>query len=346
MDRRGRVKVADFGLAKIVGNDGRADLPVSREEGAAQQHPPTSELTDAGKVMGTPNYMAPEQFSHPADVDHRADIYALGVVFYQMLTGELPGKRLEPPSSKVQIDVRLDEVVLRALEKKPELRFQQVSEVKTCVETIAGKPDLRSSRRQEAQTEEIEIKNRRPGTGDQPQSLALLPVAKWVAVSLAVLLFAWFVAGAYFSFTRKHYSATAVIGLVKQPVKVTAPTRVFDGDIQSLVKSPLVLDVVVSNLNLSAVYARNIKQPKLSPSEARQHLASRVLVSQIPRTTSYSVTAVGDSPEEATSVAGAVAERLVSVTRDEIRLPDNRAIEVSDQVALTGWLLFPTFVMS
>ncbi len=80
--------------------------------------------------------MAPEQAEHPGEVDHRADIYALGVVFYQMLTGELPGKRLEPPSKKVQIDVRLDEVVLRALEKEPERRYQQVSEVKTAVETI------------------------------------------------------------------------------------------------------------------------------------------------------------------------------------------------------------------
>ncbi len=88
----------------------------------------TAALTDAGKVMGTPQYMAPEQVAHPAEVDHRADIYALGVVFYQMLTGELPGKRLEPPSKKVQIDVRLDEVVLRALEKKPELRYQQASD--------------------------------------------------------------------------------------------------------------------------------------------------------------------------------------------------------------------------
>jgi serine/threonine protein kinase len=138
LDRRGRVKVADFGLAKIMGNDGRADLPVSREDGAAQQRCPTDALTDAGKVMGTPQYMAPEQREHPAEVDHRADIYALGVVFYQMLTGELPGKKIEPPSNKVQIDVRLDEVVLRALEKKPELRYQQASVLKTQVETIAS----------------------------------------------------------------------------------------------------------------------------------------------------------------------------------------------------------------
>jgi serine/threonine protein kinase len=84
--------------------------------------------------------MAPEQMEHPGDVDHRADIYALGVVFYQMLTGEMPGKRIEPPSSKVHIDVRLDEVVLRAMEKKPELRYQQVSVLKTQVETIAATP--------------------------------------------------------------------------------------------------------------------------------------------------------------------------------------------------------------
>ena len=57
-----------------------------------------------------------------------------------MLTGELPGKTIEPPSKKVQIDVRLDEMVLRALEQKPELRYQQVSEVKTMVETIVGDP--------------------------------------------------------------------------------------------------------------------------------------------------------------------------------------------------------------
>ena len=133
LDRRGRVKVADFGLAKLVG----AGTEPAAGGGTAAGSPV---LTESGKVMGTPNYMAPEQVEHPDEVDNRADIYALGVVFYQMLTGELPGKRLEPPSKKVLIDVRLDEVVLRALEKKPERRYQQASQVKTAVETIAAPP--------------------------------------------------------------------------------------------------------------------------------------------------------------------------------------------------------------
>jgi hypothetical protein len=120
LDRKGRVKIADFGLAKILGIE-----------------PEGTRLTGAKDVMGTPHYMAPEQIEHPQEVDHRADIYSLGVVFYEMLTGELPLGKFAPPSRKVQVDVRLDEVVLHALEKEPELRYQQASQVKSDVETIA-----------------------------------------------------------------------------------------------------------------------------------------------------------------------------------------------------------------
>lgn len=127
LDQKGRVKIADFGLAKIVGRD-----------------PRHLTLTQEGHVMGTPHYMAPEQVEHPHEVDHRADIYSLGVVFYEMLTGELPLGKFAAPSRKVQVDVRLDDVVLRSLEKEPELRYQQVSEVGTEVETIVagGRPIL------------------------------------------------------------------------------------------------------------------------------------------------------------------------------------------------------------
>jgi serine/threonine protein kinase len=140
LDRQGRVKVADFGLAKLVEPEAPRRAAFSPSDGEKAASEPgdgrTSVLTDAGKVMGTPHYMAPEQVEDPAHVDHRADIYALGVVFYQMLTGELPSRLLEAPSSKVQIDVRLDRVVLRALESEPDRRYQQVSEVRTAVETI------------------------------------------------------------------------------------------------------------------------------------------------------------------------------------------------------------------
>ena len=120
IDRNGTIKIADFGLAKLMGNEG------------------SRRLTGTRQVMGTPHYMAPEQIENPAAVDHRADIFALGVVFYELLTGELPVGRFPPPSKKVQIDVRLDDVVLRTLEKEPSLRYQQASELRTDVESISS----------------------------------------------------------------------------------------------------------------------------------------------------------------------------------------------------------------
>ena len=130
IDKKGRVKIADFGLAKLLRRD---DTPAGRA---------AFTLTGSQQVMGTPHYMAPEQMERPLSVDHRADIYSLGVVFYEMLTGELPLGRFAPPSQKVEIDVRLDEVVLRSLEKEPERRYQHASDVKTEVETIVREPVL------------------------------------------------------------------------------------------------------------------------------------------------------------------------------------------------------------
>src|SRR5208282_912215 len=145
LDKKGLVKIADFGIAKIIGTASRAGSPLPADAapadgGAHGVTRPTPALTGAKDVVGTPHYMAPEQIEKPATVDHRADIYSLGVVFYEMLTGELPLGKFAPPSSKVHIDVRLDEVVLHSLEKEPARRYQHASEVKTRVETIAATP--------------------------------------------------------------------------------------------------------------------------------------------------------------------------------------------------------------
>ena len=128
IDKRGRVKIADFGLAKLLGR--AANFPT---------------LTDTHQVMGTPAYMAPEQMEGSRSIDHRADIFSLGVVFYELLTGELPLGRFAPPSQKYSLDVRLDEIVLRTLEKEPARRYQQASAVKQDVETLRNSANVAAS---------------------------------------------------------------------------------------------------------------------------------------------------------------------------------------------------------
>ncbi|MCI0534943.1 MAG: serine/threonine protein kinase, partial [Verrucomicrobiales bacterium] len=123
LDSKGRVKIADFGIAKLLGD-----------------RPAEVTLTGTGAALGTPHYMAPEQLEKPSQVDHRADIYSLGVVFYEMLTGELPIGRFAAPSTKTPLDERVDEIVLRALAKERELRQQSADEVKTQVEDVGKSP--------------------------------------------------------------------------------------------------------------------------------------------------------------------------------------------------------------
>ncbi len=132
LDKAGRVKIADFGIARIMG--------AGVEQPASGQSARDSAGLTQESVLGTPAYMAPEQSAHAAQVDHRADIYSLGVVLYELLTGELPVGEFDPPSRKVQIDVRLDAIVLRALEHSPELRYQTVREMRTQMMTVVNEP--------------------------------------------------------------------------------------------------------------------------------------------------------------------------------------------------------------
>jgi serine/threonine protein kinase len=138
LDTKGRVKLADFGIAKLLHESGER-RSVSSDSvtvpSSEDQHLRT-DLTAAGATVGTPNYMSPEQLDCPSEVDPRSDIYSLGVVFYELLTGELPVGRFAPPSEKIDISPQIDQVVLRVLEKKRERRHQSAQEMKTEVEAV------------------------------------------------------------------------------------------------------------------------------------------------------------------------------------------------------------------
>lgn len=123
VDERGHVKVADFGLAGIRGAPG------------------SGQLTATSVAMGTVNYMAPEQRRDARSVDGRADLYSVGVLLYELLTGELPIGRFKLPSEKrPDLDRRIDAIVARCLESEPEARFARASEIAEALEQMISSP--------------------------------------------------------------------------------------------------------------------------------------------------------------------------------------------------------------
>jgi hypothetical protein len=125
----GRPKVADFGLAKNF--DAKGTM-----------------VTKTGLGMGTPDYAAPEQYEGVSDIDHRADIYALGVMMYQMLTNRLPRGVYKMPSQLIPgLDPRIDDVITRAMANEREERWQSTAEIKQAIQGIlapSAKPSTTS----------------------------------------------------------------------------------------------------------------------------------------------------------------------------------------------------------
>ena len=111
-DRHGHLKIADFGLAKLA-------VETSQDVS----------LTGSRQAMGTLHYMAPEQWEAPAQVDHRADVYALGVLLYEMTTGRLPMGRFDPPSMLAGTPETIDEVVMSAMQREPNRRMSTAKEI-------------------------------------------------------------------------------------------------------------------------------------------------------------------------------------------------------------------------
>jgi len=136
--RHGVLKVTDFGLAKVFEG---ADIPPPFPEGAGRADELGIGLTRKSLVVGTPLYMAPEQFDDAKQVDMRADIYSFGVMLYEMLTGKPPfaGRtwkelerqhRLSRPPSPVTCDSELSQVVERCLAKEARERFASFGDIR------------------------------------------------------------------------------------------------------------------------------------------------------------------------------------------------------------------------
>jgi serine/threonine protein kinase len=122
VDQRNRVRLVDFGLAKLLGAGSAGDASDSQ-------------------VAGTLAYMAPEQFATPEKVDHRADIYSTGVVCYEMLTGQIPRGDFPPPSSKTAVDPRFDPIVLKATERDRERRYQRALDFNSAFRDLSRTPE-------------------------------------------------------------------------------------------------------------------------------------------------------------------------------------------------------------
>jgi len=112
-------KIADFGIARIVRNlDDTEDI---------------TRLTLTGTSLGTPQYTAPEQWNDLEGVDHRADIFSVGVLLYEMLTGTVAVGVFDAPSQKADVDETVDALVLRAMNRDPDRRFATAGELQTAI---------------------------------------------------------------------------------------------------------------------------------------------------------------------------------------------------------------------
>ena len=130
----GRAKLADFGLAMKPADPGHTHEPPKPDAYFRQASPDVAAMrfTQPGAAMGTPDYAAPEVYEGKAD--ERSDIYALGIMLYEMLTGAPPKGYFQLPSVMAPVDHRVDQVVVKALEIDPGARYQKVEEMKADVQ--------------------------------------------------------------------------------------------------------------------------------------------------------------------------------------------------------------------
>ncbi|MBI3118777.1 MAG: protein kinase, partial [Candidatus Hydrogenedentes bacterium] len=189
-DASGSVKLMDFGISKLMAN---------------------TQLTGASMVMGTPYYMSPEQLRNSRDVDARADIFSIGVMLYEILTGNMP-TGVPRPASQIEegLPPSLDAIVARCVDPNPEKRFANATELRAALKNIR---DIM----------EGETTERRPKVA--APSLAAWPLQKVAGATLAVVLLAFAAVGLYGLESRRQRLAS---GAENAPLSIDTATPVLE----------------------------------------------------------------------------------------------------------------------
>lgn len=214
----GVVKVADFGLAKLTGGD--------------EQHP---RLTMTNMAMGTPDYVAPEVLETGVEIDHRADIYAVGVMLYEMLTGKIPRGAWRPPSEvNSHIDSRFDSIVVKAMDSDRDSRFQQASEITASLSSIWATTDDRvpliTEKDGSPTGRKTGSRNQLPG----PSKRSGTPI--WIGAAVGLILLS--LAGFFFLKEEPAGSANQVDSVEERPniaagSAISAPASATSGSIDA-----------------------------------------------------------------------------------------------------------------
>ncbi len=158
INMEGAVKVADFGLAKATD--------------ASQMG-----LTKTNMAMGTPDFVAPEALSPGMIVDGRADLYAVGVMLYNMLTGNVPRGAFRMPSTTVATDPRFDTIIIKSMEMDREMRYQTAFDIRRDLDVILTTPLVEAGGQSSAAIPKHEMPQKPVARGpQQPHEKSSAPV--------------------------------------------------------------------------------------------------------------------------------------------------------------------------
>src|SRR5580658_2538203 len=286
--KRGHAKILDFGLAKLQAKAGTyADATLTRE---------ATQLSTPGAAMGTLAYMSPEQ-ARGKELDGRTDIFSFGLVLYEMATGQqafsgntsaeiFDGILNRTPVAPVRLNPavpsKLEDVVTRALEKDPNLRYQHASDMRSDLQRLKRDTESRrsavASGMAEPASPDQTFLHTAASPGSKSAAVSSAPVkthrAKWPVVMGAAVVIAVAAVAGWLSFTRHAQALTDKDTIVLAEFANTTGDPVFDGTLRQglsaqLQQSPFLSLISDERIAQTLTLMAKPKDARLTPDVTR-----------------------------------------------------------------------------